>query len=103
MKLAFLNVQLQACALKLDENSMNMLLMFLLAFAKDQNVIYVCSDKNIKAVSQNVIDVALKGTWGFTKSKGHDQVFKKIIAGLHSSLLFLSLSHSELIEGSDDI
>ena len=62
MKLTFLNVQLQACALKLGENSVNILLMFLLAFAKDQDVIYVCSGKNIKAVSQNVIDVALKET-----------------------------------------
>ena len=62
MKLTYLNVQLQACALKFDKNSVNILLMFLLAFAKDQDIIYVCSDKNIKAVSQNVIDVALKGT-----------------------------------------
>ena len=32
------------------EGSGGEVLMFLLAFAKDQNVIYVCSDKNIKAV-----------------------------------------------------
>ena len=36
--------------------------MFLSVLTVDQNIINVSSDKNIKAVSENIIDVALKGT-----------------------------------------
>ena len=53
-----------------------MALMFLNAFAVDQNVINVDSSEYIKTILQNVIHVALKETWSFTKTKRHDQVLK---------------------------
>ena len=37
-------------------------LMILSVLTVDQNIVNVDSDKNIKAVSENVIDVALKET-----------------------------------------
>ena len=68
-------------------------LMVLSVLTVDQNIVNVGSDKNIKAVSENVIDVALKGTWGFTEFKGHDKVFKQAVTGAHSSLSLLLFSH----------
>ena len=67
--------------------------MILSVLTVDQNIVNVGSDKNIKAVSEDVIDVALKGTWGFTESKGHDKVFKQAVTGAHSSLSLLPFSH----------
>ena len=69
-------------------------LMILSVLTVDQNIVNVGSDKNIKAVLDNVIDVALKGTWGFTEFKGHNEVFKQIIISAQSSLSLLSFSHS---------
>ena len=57
-------------------NCLYMALMFLNAFAVDQNVINVDSSEYIKTILQNVIHVALKETWSFTKTKRHDQVLK---------------------------
>ena len=68
--------------------------MILSVLTVDQNIVNVNSDKNIKAVSENVIDVALKGTWSSTEFKGHDEVFKQAVMGAHSSLSLLSFSHS---------
>ena len=59
----------------------------------DQNIVNVGSDENIKAVSENVIDVALKETWSFTEFKGHDEVFKQTVTGAYSNLSLLSFSH----------
>ena len=48
--------------MKLSENCLNMNLMILSVLTVNQNIINVDSDKNIKAVSENVIDVTLKET-----------------------------------------
>ena len=71
----FINVKLKTDVLKLSENCLNMNLMILSVLTVDQNIVNVNSDKNIKAVSENVINVALKETWGFTEFKEHDKVF----------------------------
>ena len=79
--------------MKLSEDCLNMNLMVLSVLTVDQNIVNVGSGENIKAVSEDVIDVALKGTWGFTEFKGHDEVFKQTVTGAHSSLSLLSFSH----------
>ena len=48
--------------MKLSENYLNINLMFFFILTIDQNIVNVNSDKNIKAVSENVINVALKET-----------------------------------------
>ena len=67
--------------------------MVLSVLTVNQNIVNVDSDKNIKVVSENVINVALKGTWGFTEFKGHDEVFKQAVMSAHSSLSLLLFSH----------
>ena len=68
-------------------------LMILSVLTVDQNIVNVDSDKNIKAVLENVINVALKETWDFTESKEHDKIFKQTVIGVHSSLSLLFFSH----------
>ena len=67
--------------------------MFFFILTIDQNIVNVNSDKNIKAVSENVINVALKETWDFTESKEHNEIFKQIIIDIYSSLSLLSYSY----------
>ena len=69
-------------------------LMILSVLTVDQNIVNVNSDKNIKAVSENVINVALKETWGFTEFKEHDKVFKQTVIDAYSSLSLFFFSHS---------
>ena len=68
-------------------------LMVLSVLTVDQNIVNVDSGENINAVSENVIDVALKETWSFTESKEHDEVFKQAVISAHSSLSLLFFSH----------
>ena len=49
-----------------------MLSVLLSVLTEDQNVINVCSGKNIQAVSQNIIDVMLKRAGSSAKFKEHD-------------------------------
>ena len=93
IEVTFVNVKLKTGILKLSENCLNIKLMILSVLTVDQNIINVSSDKNIKAVLKDVIDVALKETWGFTEFKGHDEVFKQTIIGAHSSLSLLFFSY----------
>ena len=48
--------------MKLSENCLNINLIILSVLTVDQNIVNVNSDKNIKAVSENVINIALKET-----------------------------------------
>ena len=93
IKFTFVNVKLKTDILKLSENCLNINLMILSVLTVDQNIINVNSDKNIKAVSENVINVALKETWDFTEFKEHDKVFKQTVIDAYSSLLLLSFSY----------
>ena len=93
IEFTFVNVKLKTGVLKLSENCLNMNLMVLSVLTVDQNIVNVDSDKNIKAVSENVIDVALKETWSFTEFKGHDKVFKQAVTDVYSSLSLLPFSH----------
>ena len=79
--------------LKLSENCLNMNLMILSVLTVDQNIFNVDSDNSIKAVSENVINVALKETWDFTEFKEHDKVFKQAVMSAYSSLSLLFFSH----------
>ena len=76
IEFTFVNVKLKISVLKLSENCLNMNLMILSVLTVDQNIVNIDSDKNIKAVLKNVIDVALKETWDFTEFKEHDEIFK---------------------------
>ena len=67
--------------------------MILSVLTVDQNVVNVNSDKNIKAVSENVINIALKETWDFTEFKEYDEIFKQTVISAHSSLSLLFFSH----------
>ena len=67
--------------------------MILSVLTVDQNIVNVDSDKNIKAVSENVIDVALKETWDFTEFKEHDEIFKQTVMSAYRSLSRLFFSH----------
>ena len=89
----FVNVKLKTDILKLSKNCLNMNLMILSVLTVDQNIVNVNSDENIKAVSENVIDVALKETWDFTEFKEHNKVFKQTVTDAYSSLLLLFFSH----------
>ena len=93
IEFAFVNVKLKTGVLKLSENCLNMSLMIFSVLTVNQNIVNVDSDENIKAVSENVIDVALKETWGFTEFKEHDEVFKQTVMSAHSSLSLLPFSH----------
>ena len=68
--------------------------MILSVLAVDQNIVNVNSDENIKAVSENVIDVTLKETWGFTEFKEHDEIFKQTVINAYISLSLLFFSYS---------
>lgn len=72
VKFTFLNVQVKAGLLKLDEDCSYMLFVLLPVLTEDQDVVNVSSGKNIQAVSQNIIDVVLKRAGSSTKFKGHD-------------------------------
>ena len=93
IEFTFINVKLKTDVLKLSENYLNINLMILSVLTVDQNIVNVNSDKNIKAVSENVIDVALKETWGFTEFKEHDEIFKQTVIGAYSSLSLLFFSY----------
>ena len=93
IEFTFVNIKLKTGILKLSENCLNMNLMILSILTIDQNIVNVNSDKNIKAVSENVIDVALKETWDFTENKEHDKVFKQTVISAYSSLLLLLFSY----------
>ena len=93
IKFTFINIKLKTDILKLSENCLNINLMILSVLTVDQNIINVNSDKNIKAVSENVINVALKETWDFTEFKEHDKVFKQTVTDAYSSLLLLPFSY----------
>ena len=67
--------------------------MFLSVLTVNQNIMNVDSNENIKTVSENIIDVALKETWGFTEFKEHDKVFKQTVISVHSSLSLLFFSY----------
>ena len=75
IEFTFVNVKLKTGILKLSENYLNMNLMILSVLTVDQNIVNIDSNKNIKAVSENVIDVALKETWNFTEFKEYDEIF----------------------------
>ena len=79
IEFTFVNVKLKTDILKLSENCLNMNLIILSVLTVDQNIVNVNSDKNIKAVSENIIDVALKETWSFTESKEHNKIFKQTV------------------------
>ena len=67
--------------------------MILSVLTVDQNIVNVNSDKNIKAVSENVINVALKETWDLTEFKEHDEIFKQTVISAYSSLSLLFFSY----------
>ena len=93
IEFTFVNVKLKISILKLSENCLNMNLMILSVLTVDQNIINIDSDKNIKAVSENVINVALKETWGFTEFKEHNEIFKQTVTDVYSSLSLLFFSY----------
>ena len=93
IEFTFVNIKLKTDILKLSENCLNMNLMILSVLTIDQNIVNVDSDKNIKAVSEYVINVALKETWDFTEFKEHDKVFKQTVISVYSSLLLLFFSY----------
>ena len=94
IKFTFVNVKLKTGVLKLSENCLNINLIILSVLTVNQNIVNVNSDENIKAVSENVIDVTLKETWDFTEFKEHDEIFKQTVTDAYSSLLLLFFSHS---------
>ena len=67
--------------------------MFLSVLTVNQNIVNVNSDKNIKAVLENVINVALKETWSFTEFKEYNKIFKQSVTDAHSSLSHLFFSY----------
>ena len=93
IEFTFVNIKLKTGVLKLSEDYLNMNLMVLSVLTVNQNIVNVDSDKNIKAVSEDVIDVALKESWDFTEFKEHDEVFEQTVTDVHSSLSLLSFSH----------
>ena len=93
IEFTFVNVKLKTDVLKLSENCLNMNLMILFILTVNQNIINVNSDKNIKAFSENVINVALKETWDFTEFKEYDEIFKQTVTDMYNSLSLLFFSH----------
>ena len=67
--------------------------MILSILTVNQNVVNVSSDKNIKKVSENIINVALKETWDFTEFKEHNKIFKQTVMSAYSSLSLLLFSY----------
>ena len=100
IEFTFFNVKLKTDILKLSKNCLNMNLMFLSVLTVNQNIVNVDSDKNIKAVSENVINVALKETWDFTEFKEYDKIFKQTVISVYSSLYFSSSAICSLLKAA---
>ena len=70
LKLAIVNIQLQASSLKEDKNSVDMFFMHLKGFAEDKNISNVyCKKKRQNIMLWNIMEEVLKETRCIDKSK----------------------------------
>jgi hypothetical protein len=71
--------------------------------AVDEDIIKVCSDKDIQVGSENIIDEVLETSWGIGQAKGHYQRLKQPIPCPECCLPLLSFGHSDKIVSTSDV
>lgn len=62
-----------------------------------QSIVKIYNDQDIKLLSKNLIDVALKTVQSVRKSKKHDLVYEMVIPSSKKSLLFIVFSNFHLV------
>ena len=89
--------------LKPLENFLNMCLVLQHVVGIDQDIVKVNNYADIKHVREDVIDKMLKRCWGICKSEGHDEPFKRSVAGVEGSFPFITFSNVDKVVGMLEI
>ncbi len=74
-----------------------MVAVFVNQVQKDQNVVEVDDDKEVRHVLEDVVHEVLKSSRGIGKSHGHDQEFERAIACLERGLPFMTSSDADIV------
>ena len=72
-------------------------------FGIDQNVIQIYHNKNIKLLSKDLIDIALKTGWYIGKAKEHELVFKVVVFGAKDHHILVAFLDSHPMIGTNKI
>ena len=63
-------------------------------FGIDQDIVQIYNNKDIKLLSKDLIDVALKGGRSIIKSEKHNLIFKMAVSGPKSCFPFIAFTDS---------
>ena len=66
-------------------------------FDIDQDIVQIYNNKDIKLLSKDFIDIALKGGRSIKKSEKHDLILKMAVLDLKSCLPFIAFMDSYLM------
>jgi hypothetical protein len=96
-------VQAKARALECLKHLTHVILVLGEAVAVDEYIVQVRGAELVKEGTKSVIDEALKGGRGVSKSELHDQGFKETITSAEGSLPFVSLLNADQVVGRWEI
>ena len=102
LKLAFVNIQLQASSLKAGQNSLDMFYVLLKSFAKNQNIIHITKRSRILFPKTLWIKF-LKEAGCISKFKWHDQVFIEASTCFECGVSFLFSCSTDFVKDCNNI
>ncbi len=69
----------------------------------DQNIIQINSNKDIKLLSNNLVDIVLKTGWRIGKARKYNLVFEVVVLGIKNYLPLVTFSNSHLMIGTSQV
>jgi hypothetical protein len=103
MEFTFLWFQMKAGFRQCFQDFKDMVQVIIQVVTVDDDVVEVCSNKDIQVGSENIIDEVLETSWGIGQAERHYQRLKQPIPRPECCLPILSFGHSDKIVSTSDI
>ena len=95
VELTFVCVSIKPVDTEMSEDFSDMFVVFLQVIGVDQDVIKIYNHEDIYHVSKNVIHEALESGRGIGKSKWHNQLFERPVAGSKGGFPLISIYNAD--------